>query len=447
MTDFDVVVLGGGPGGYAAAIRAAQLGAKVLLIEKDKVGGTCLNKGCIPTKALIACTSFYEKIQKAESFGISVGTPTIDLAKVIDRKNTLVAKIVKNLQKLIEQDGIEIIQGTGKVLAADKIEIIKSDGSKLSVVSRKLIIATGSAPACLPGLNFDQQQFLCSNDVLELKEVPQQITIVGGGVIGIHFASLYSALGAEVTIYEAMPEILPGIDEEVVAQVKRILGRKKVKVITNTLFDPVKAEGKTLICVGRTPNIVGLEALKLKMEKRSVSVNEKMETSAAGVYAAGDVCSRTMLAHVAYEQGVVAAENAMGAARTFNYDCVPIGIYTQPEIGAAGLTEQGAREQGSRVKVGRFPFGALGIAQAMGEIEGFIKVVADDKKKILGVHIIGPEATSLIGTACLAIKNNLTVEQLAETFQAHPSYPEGLQEAALATLKRSLHVFNIETPQ
>jgi dihydrolipoamide dehydrogenase len=437
MDKFDLAVLGGGPGGYAAAIRAAQLGAKVALIEKDKVGGTCLNKGCIPTKALIACTSLYEKMQKAESYGISAGTPMLDLGKAIDRKDAVVGKIVKNLQKLIEQNGIEIVFGNGVAKGPGLIEVAGRD-----VRSRAIILATGSLPACLPGLSFDRERFLCSDDALELKETPKQITIVGGGVIGIHFAAIYGALGAEVAIYEALPEILPGIDEEVVAQVKRILGRKKVKILTKTLFDPSKAEGKTLICVGRTPNLIGFEDLNLKMEKMRVVVNEKMETSLKGVYAAGDLCSRVMLAHVAYEQGAVAAENALGGARTFNYDCLPIGIYTNPEIGAVGLTEKAAREKGLNVSLGKFPFGALGIAQAMGEIEGFIKVVADDKQKVLGVHIIGPEATTLIGTACLALKNNLTVEQLAETFQAHPSYPEGLQEAALNSLKRAVHIIN-----
>ena len=439
---YDVVVLGGGPGGYAAAIRAAQLGAKVALIEKDKLGGVCLNRGCIPTKAIIACTSLFEKFQKAESFGISAGKPTIDLAKVIERKNTLVAKIVKNLQGLIEKNKIEIINGNGKVIAPGNIEVTLNNGSKLSVVSSKLIIATGSVPSCLPGLSFDKDRYLCSDDALELKEAPAKITIVGGGVIGIHFAAIYSTLGSEVTIYEALPEILTGIDEEVVALVKRILNRKKVKVLTGTRFDPAQAKGKTLICVGRTPNIMGLETLGLKMSKRSVWVSEKMETSVKGVYAVGDVCSQTMLAHVAYEQGVVAAENALGGNRTFNYDCIPIGIYTNPEIGAVGLTEKAAREKGINVSIGKFPFGALGISQAMGEIEGFVKFVCDEKGKILGVHIIGPEATSLIGTAALAIKNNLSIEQIAETFQSHPSYPEGLQEAAEAVLKRALHIAN-----
>ncbi|MDD5593871.1 MAG: dihydrolipoyl dehydrogenase [Candidatus Margulisbacteria bacterium] len=438
MSDkFDIAVLGGGPGGYAAAIRATQLGAKVALIEKDKLGGVCLNRGCIPTKAIIACTSLYEKVQKAESFGISTGEPTIDLAKVIERKNTLVAKIVKNLQGLIEKNKIEIITGTGQVERPGSIKVGNRD-----VQSRAIIIATGSVPSCLPGLSFDQEKFLCSDDALELKDVPKQITIVGGGVIGIHFAAIYSTLGSEVTIYEALPEILTGIDEEVVALVKRILNRKRVKILTGTLFDPAKAEGKTLICVGRTPNIMGLEALNLKMNKRSVWVSEKMETSVKDVYAAGDVCSQTMLAHVAYEQGVIAVENALGGSKTFDYDCIPIGIYTNPEIGAIGLTEKAAREKGINVKIGKFPFGALGIAQAMGEIEGFVKFVCDEKDNILGAHIIGPEATSLVGTAALAIKNKLTVEQVADTFQSHPSYPEGLQEAAEAVLKRALHILN-----
>lgn len=434
---FDIAVLGGGPGGYAAAIRAAQLGAKVALIEKDKLGGVCLNRGCIPTKAIIACTSLFEKVQKAESFGISAGEPTIDLVKVIERKNVIVAKIVKNLQGLIEKNKIEILNGEGKIIEPGSIKIGNRD-----VQSRTIIIATGSVPSCLPGLSFDQEKFLCSDDALESKEAPKQITIVGGGVIGIHFAAIYSTLGSEVTICEALPEILTGIDEEVVALVKRILNRKKVKILTGTRFDPAKAEGKTLICVGRTPNLIGIEELGIKMEGRSVWVNEKQETSVKDVYAVGDVCSQTMLAHVAYEQGVVAAENALGGKRTFNYDCIPIGIYTNPEIGAVGLTEKAARDKGINVKVGKFPFGALGISQAMGEIEGFTKFVCDEQGKILGVHIIGPEATSLVATASLAIKNKLTVEQVAETFQAHPSYPEGLQEAAEAVLKRALHILN-----
>ena len=439
----DLVVLGGGPGGYAAAIRAAQLGAKVALIEKEKVGGACLNRGCIPTKALIACTNLYEKIKTAENYGIKSPNPSIDLGFVIDRKNKIIDKIIKNLEILIKKNNMEIIYGNGKALSPSSVEVTAPDGKRSTVNGKRLILATGSGPACLPGISFDKEKFLSSDDLLDNKTPLEKLDIVGGGVIGIHFAQIYSSLGCQVTIYEALPEILPGIDEEIVGLIKRLLKRKNVNVITGARFDPYQSCGKTLICVGRTPNIIGLEALNLKMERRSVSVNEKMETSVPNVYAAGDLVSRKMLAHVAYEQGVIAAENAMGANRTFDYDCVPFGIYTSPEIGSVGLTEQEIRKSGDQdIRVGKFPFAALGIAQAMGEIEGFIKVISDKTGRILGIHILGSEATSLIGTATLAVKNKLSIEQLAGTFQAHPTFSEGLQEAAESVLKRALHIIN-----
>lgn len=420
---YDVVVIGGGPGGYVAAIRAAQLGAKVALIEKDQVGGVCLNRGCIPTKALLACTTLFEKFQKAESYGITAKDVSIDLGKVVERKNKIVAKIVKGVEFLLEKNGIEIIQGTGELLEPGKIRIGSRD-----VQSRATILATGSTPACLPGLSFDGEKFLSSDDILNCVQVPAKLDVVGGGVIGLHFAYMFSSLGSEVTIYEALPEILSGIDEEVVTLVKRILARRKIKILTNTRFEPVKSSGKSLICVGRTP------------ADKNIKVNEKMETDLPGVYAIGDLVSKKMFAHVASEQGIVAAENAMGGNRTFDYNSVPYTIYTNPEIAGVGLTEKEAREKHINVKIGKFPFAALGIAQAMGEIEGFIKVVADEKNKVLGVHIIGPEANTIIGSAAIAIRNNLTVDQLAGTIQAHPSYPEGLQEAALSALKKSLHI-------
>jgi len=435
MSDkFDLVVLGGGPGGYVAAIRAAQLGAKVALIEKDKVGGTCLNRGCIPTKALIACTNLFDKIKKADNYGISTGAVSLDLKKAVERKDQIVAKVVKGVEFLLEKNKVEIISGTGSVQAPGLIKVGSRD-----VQSRAIILATGSTPACLPGLSFDQQKFLSSDDALNLAEVPAKLNIVGGGVIGIHFAMIYSSLGTEVTIYEALPDILAGIDEEVVGLVKRVLGRRKVKILTGTKFDPSSSGDKTLICVGRTPSLMGTENLKLKTNGKSVAVNERLETSVKGVYAVGDLVSSKMLAHVAYEQGMIAAENALGGKKTFSYDNIPIGIYTTPEIGSVGLTEKEAKDRHKEIKVGKFNYAALGIAQALGEIEGFIKVIGDEKGNILGVHIIGAEATTLIGIAVSALKNKLTVDQLAGTFQSHPSYPEGLQEAALASLKKGLH--------
>ena len=424
MSNYDVIVIGGGPGGYVAAIRAAQLGAKVLLIEKDKVGGTCLNRGCIPTKALIASIKLFEKIKKADSFGITAPNPSIDWPKVVERKDQIVDKIVKGVEFLLKKNGVEIIQGEGKVVGEGKVEIVSRKAEKQIAESRKIILATGSSPASIPGITLDGEKFVSSDEMLDLKEIPSKLDVVGGGVIGLHFAYIFSALGSQVTIYEALPDILAGVDEEVVALVKRILGRKKVEIKTNTRFTKEMSCGKTLICVGRIP------------AQKDLKVNDKMETETPGVYAVGDLISKKLFAHVAYEQGVVAAENAMGKDKTFNYDCVPYAIYIHPEVAGVGLT---STEAGSRAKIGKFPYAALGIAQAMGEIEGFIKVIADENNKILGVHIIGDEATTLIGAATIAVKNSLKLEQLADAFQAHPSYPEGLHEAILSSLKKGLH--------
>ncbi|MBI5399531.1 dihydrolipoyl dehydrogenase [Candidatus Saganbacteria bacterium] len=444
MDKFDVIVIGGGPGGYVAAIRAAQLGAKVALIEKDQVGGTCLNRGCIPTKAIIAAINLFDQIKKADQFGITCSTPAIDFSKVIDRKNQVVSKIIKGLRQLIANNKINVISGTAKALEPGKVEIIKTDDSnKLLVVSHKLILATGSSPICLPGLTFDNKKFFTSDDILNLRTVPEKLNIVGGGVIGLHFARIFSSLGTAVTIYEALPEILAGVDEEIIALIKRILKRRGVNILTGTKFDHEQTGNQTLVCVGRTPNLSGLESLKLKMEEgRRVFVNEKMETNAPHVYAVGDLCSRQQLAHVAYEQGAMAAANALGGNQSFSYDLIPYGVYTQPEIAGVGLTETKAKEKFASIKIGKFPFGALGISQAMEEIEGFVKVVADQNGQLLGVHIIGPEATSLIGCAVIALKQKMKVADLANIFQAHPSYPEVLQEAALAALKMGLHTIN-----
>ncbi|MGB9613169.1 MAG: dihydrolipoyl dehydrogenase family protein, partial [Candidatus Margulisiibacteriota bacterium] len=319
MSDFDLIVLGGGPAGYIAAIRAAQLGAKVALIEKEALGGTCLNRGCIPTKALVACINLYEKLQAAENFGISAANFSLDFKKVIERKDKIVQKLVKGIEFLLRKNNVEVISAVGKVLDPKKIEVKSSDETRI-LNSKKIILATGSFPIQLPGVEFDQKKFFCSDDLLEYHSLPEKLNIVGGGVIGIHFATIYSSLGCEVTIYEALAEILPGVDQEIAAILKRVLLRKRIKIITNYHFDPTQTSDKTLICIGRAPNLSGIENLNLKMKGRSIWVNEKMETSIPGVFAAGDLVSDKMFAHVAYEQGVIAAENALGNNRTFNYE-------------------------------------------------------------------------------------------------------------------------------
>jgi dihydrolipoamide dehydrogenase len=442
MLEFDLAILGGGPAGYVAALRAAQLGAKVALIEKDKVGGTCLNRGCIPTKALIACTNFYEKIQKACDLGIKVDKTSLEITKIFQRKNQIVEKLVKGVEFLLRKNQIELIFGMGRILNPNKIEVLDQKKNKFEISSKQLILATGSSAAPLPEINFDHQRFLSSDDLLEERPLAAKLNIVGGGVIGIHFASIFAALGSEVTIYEIKPEILPECDQEIVKAFKKVLAARKINLLTGTRFEPSQTSDPTLICIGRRPNLSGIESLPLKMENQRVWVNEKMETSLPGIYAAGDLVSTKMFAHVAFEQGITAAENALGGNRTFSYEAIPYALYTTPEIAGVGHTEKQAREKFGEIKVGKFPFAALGIAQAQEETEGFIKVIADQDNKILGVHIIGPNASELIGSATIAIKNGLTVKQLGEVFQAHPSYPEGLQEAALNVLKKSLHIIN-----
>lgn len=420
MSNYDVAIIGAGPGGYVAAIRAAQLGGKVLLIEKDQLGGTCLNCGCIPTKVLITSTNFFDDLGRAGLLGIEIGDSKIDFQKVMARKERVVAKLRKGIEFLLKKNKVEVIQGEGKLLEDGKVEIGKS-----SVESKKVILAIGSSPISLG------KKFLYSDHLLSWKEeIPKKLNIVGGGVIGAHFASIYSSLGSEITIYEMQPDILPGFDKDVVEAVRAILKKKKVNVLTNTAFNPAETGGITLICVGRTPNTI---------ERKNIIVNEKMETSIPGVYAIGDVTGISMLAHVASAQGIVAAENAMGKESKMDYAAIPCTIYTHPEIGTVGLTEEAARAK-HEISVGKFPFSALGHANAIGEIEGFIKVVADKKSgKILGVHIVGAQASSVLGTASLAMANGLTVEQLTKAIFAHPSMPEGLFEAGLGALNRSLH--------
>ncbi|OGC04783.1 dihydrolipoyl dehydrogenase [candidate division WOR-1 bacterium RIFOXYA12_FULL_43_27] len=427
MPHYDVVVIGAGPGGYVAAIRAAQLGGKVLLIEKDQLGGTCLNHGCIPTKALITSTNFFDDLGRAGLLGIEISDPKIDFQKVMARKERVVNKLRKGIEFLLKKNNVEVIYGEGTLLEDGGVEVKRVDSSKERVESRKIILATGSYPIALPNVPFDGKKFISSNDLLSWKdEIPKKLNIVGGGVIGVHFASIYSSLGSEITIFEAQPDILPGFDHDLVDAVRSILKRKKVTVLTNTNFKPEEAKGTTLISIGRKPNA-------------KVTVNEKMETETKNVYAIGDVTGISMLAHVASAQGIVAAENAMGKDSKMDYNAIPCTIYTHPEIGTIGLTEEAARAK-HEISIGRFPFSALGHANAIGETEGFFKIIAEKKSgKILGVHIVGAQASSVLGIASLAMANNLTVEQLARTIFAHPSIPEGLFEAGLNTLGIGIH--------
>jgi dihydrolipoamide dehydrogenase len=437
MPKYDIIVIGGGPGGYTAAIRAAQLGAKVALIEKDQVGGTCLNRGCIPTKAILESTKLFAKIKKADQFGISVSSPTLDWAKVIDRKNRIISRLVKGVAFLLKQHKIDVIKGSAKVLSPKEVEVIDSSGHRLLITDyRSLILATGSEPAEVPGYPVDCKTLLNCTQALELKELPKKVTIIGGGVMGVEFATFFSEAGAKVTIVEMLDRILPTEDPEVSQELTKIFKRKGIKIVTSHQSSVISNQSPppppitdyrlpiTILTVGR------------KIDK--IEVNERMETKTPGVYAVGDMTGIAMLAHVAMAQGKVAAENAMGGNATMDYSAVPWCIFTNPEITRVGLITNNLQ---LTTKTARFPFQALGKAQVMGETEGFIKIISEENTgRILGATIMGPNATDLIGELTLAIRNNLTVKQLIDTLHAHPTLHEGILEAAENIFGRAIHL-------
>jgi dihydrolipoamide dehydrogenase len=453
-------ILGAGPGGYVAAIKAAQLGAQVTVVEDSEVGGTCLNRGCIPTKTLLASTELYEKIKEAEDFGIEVeGTVRANIKKIIERKNKVVQTQVKGIKGLFKSYGVELVYGRGRLVSEKEIEVSSEDGQK-KMAFDSIIIATGSRPAEIPIFPFDGKNIINSTDALEMEEVPKSILIVGAGVIGCEFACIFNALGAEVTMVELLPRAVSTEDEEISQLLERELKKKKIK-----LFKEVKAERvevkedgvhtflsngkeivteKVLVSIGRAFNSdgIGLEEAGIEKGQRGeIKVTKTLKTNVDGVYAIGDVIGGMLLAHVASKEGIVAARNIMGASEEMDYSVVPAAIFTSPEIGSVGLREHQAREQGIDYITGHFQFRALGKAHAMGEISGLIKVVADKKTdRLLGVHIIGPHASDLVHEAAVAIRAGLKVKDIAETIHAHPTLAEGLMEAAEEAHGEAVHV-------
>jgi len=456
---YKIAILGGGPGGYVAAVRAAQLGAKVAVIEKTQLGGTCLNRGCIPTKALVAGAEAFRNVKKAGEFGIKAGNVSVDFIRLMERKNQVVERLRNGIHYLFQKNKIDLHQGTGKLISFKEIQIIKEDGTKEVITAENIIIATGSEPALLPSLGCDGEMVITSNEALKLSMIPSQLVVIGGGVIGCEFASIFAELGSRVTIVEAMANILPSVDKEVARLTQSLFKRRGITVKTKAMVKEVRKRGpemtvlldngeevagdKVLISIGRVLNNrgLGLEDLGIALGPQGeITVNDRMQTNIPHIYAIGDITNKMQLAHVASAQGLVAAENIMGLDRIMDYKVVPNCIYTFPEIAGVGITGQEAEEQGRRVKTGKFPVMASGKAQAMGETEGFVKVLADpDTDLILGVHIVGPHATDLIGEAALAIKTGITAGQLVQTIHAHPTLSETLAEAMEAVHGRSIH--------
>ncbi len=445
-----IVVIGAGPGGYVAAIRAAQMGADVTVIEADEVGGTCLNRGCIPTKALLASTEALSKIKKAADYGLEIsGDVTARLDKIMARKDKVVATQVKGIRGLFKSWGVTLIEGRGRLMPGKKIEVTLKNGDTQELGADAIIVATGSRPAQIPVFPFDGEKIISSDEALSLESLPESLLIVGAGVIGCEFAFIYKELGVDVTMVEMMPRAVFTEDPEISEILERELKKKKIKLIKNIKTEKVDitdggvkaflSDGKTiegqkmLVSIGRAVNSedLGLADVGVELGGRGeIPVDERMKTNVDGIYAIGDVTGGIMLAHVASKQGLVAVDNIMGHDAKMSYDVVPAAIFTHPEIGSVGLREHQCQEKEIDVKIGRFQFRALGKAHAMGEIAGMIKVIAEaETDKVLGVHMIGPHASDLVHEAALAMEIGATSKQVAEMIHAHPTLAEGVMEA------------------
>lgn len=457
----DVLIIGGGPGGYVAAIRAAQLGGRVVLVEREKLGGTCLNRGCIPTKTLLHYSEYMEAPQKADMAGIQLECKGFDLAKLIRHKEQVVMQLVQGVNYLIRKNRIELITGNGRLQDANTV-VIKNQDQNFIRKARKIIIATGSMAAPLPVEGNELPAVLTSDDALNMARVPQKLVIIGGGAVGIEFAFIYRNLGAQVAVVEMMPQLLPQIDQDIADVLGKAMKKRGIEVYTGLKLARILEEGNSvalqltgpqgetrlvadqvLAAAGRRPETTGLnlEGLGVKTEGGRISVDEFMETNIKGIYAIGDVTGRIMLAHVASAQGMIAAENALGNQKKMDYKVVPSCIYCVPELAAVGLTEKEARVKGYKVLVGQFPFSASGKAIAIGAPEGLVKIVSEQKYgEILGVHIIGERATDLIAEAALAIRMEATVEELLATIHAHPTMGESIYEAAHGVFEHPIHM-------
>lgn len=462
---YDVVIIGSGPGGYVAGIRAGQLGLKVAVVEKDPfLGGTCLHRGCIPTKALLENAEIYQKILKSKEFGVTVGDVTLDFNAVQARKATVVQKNASGIEFLFKKNKVERITGFGRILAPGKVEVTAEGGAKQTLETKNIIIATGSVPKDLPHIKSDGKKILNSDHILELTAVPKSMLVIGAGAVGCEFASIFNRFGTKATIVEVLPQMLPIEDEEIAKEFTRLVKKQGIDVYTDTKIEKCEIteagvvstltlkNGKqqtieteiVLSAVGRKPVLegVGLDTIGVKLDQRGyVIVDPYMRTNVPGVWAIGDVCPTPWLAHIASAEGILAVETMAGVeSHPLNYDHTPSCTYTEPEVASVGLTEKKAIERGYEVKVGKFPFSASAKAKIIGESGGLVKFVADAKHdELLGVHIVGPKATELIAEACAALSLEATSESIAKTIHAHPTLSEAMMEAAHAVLGQPIH--------
>jgi dihydrolipoamide dehydrogenase len=435
---YDAIIIGAGPAGYTCALRLSHFNKKVLVIEKNEVGGVCLLKGCIPTKSIRDDVLLISKIKSR--FGININN---EYENIIKRKNKVVETLIQGIKFLFKKKGIELIYGIGKIKSENEIEIIKNDNTKETVTGKNIVIATGSSPINIENLEIDHEKVLSSDDILEIKTIPSSLSIIGGGIIGMEFASIFTILETKVKVYEMLPEILSNEDEEIVRELKKNLEIKGVKIITNkkiSSFNEIDSE-KVLVVVGRKPNINGFENLGIKFNKNGILVNEKMQTNIKNIYAIGDVAGKYQLAYVAMKEGIVAANTIIGIDDKMDYNIIPISIFTYPEIASVGLTEKKAKEKGYKIRISKFPFSALGRAHADSETKGFMKMIIEENtNKILGIQIIGDHATELIGEATALIKFSATCNDVIKLIHPHPTFSEIFSETAYAGLNMPIHI-------
>ena len=465
QSQFDLVVIGAGPGGYVAAVRAAQLGMRVACVEKQYLGGTCLNVGCIPSKALLDSSErFHTAKNILPRHGITAQGVSLDLGTMMKRKDEVVKSNTNGVAYLFKKHRIEHVIGAGRVTAPDTVEV-KGEGAPRTLRAKNVLIATGSAPTQIPGLPFDGKNVLSSTEALALAQVPKKMVIVGGGYIGVEMGSVWARLGSEVLVLEFMDRALPLMDREMTGQLQKLLGKLGMQFRFNTSAESAKAEGgrvkvawssdggkergveecdKVMVAVGRRPvsEGLGLQELGVGVDKKGfVKVDKQFRTAVPGVWAIGDVIGGVMLAHKAEEEGIAAAEFMAGRYGHVDYHTIPAVVYTHPELAQVGFTEEDARAAGHEVKVGKFPFSANGRARAMGETDGQVKVVADAKTdRVLGVHILGAHASDMIHEAVAAMTFHASAEDIARSNHAHPTLCEAIKEAALAVDKRAIHI-------
>ncbi len=458
MEKFEVCFLGAGSGGYVGAIRAAQLGARTAVIEEREVGGTCLNRGCIPTKAMLASAKVHWYIQNSSNFGLKATPPEVNFADVAARKDKIVQVLRRGVEGLLKKRGVSLIRGRG-ILSGQREISVTVDGKEEKIQAERIVIATGSEAARPAALRIDGASIITSDEAVNLTEIPGSILIIGAGAIGCEFAGIFRQFGSDVIMVEMLERVLPMMDADISQEMLRNFKKSKIKVFLGTKVQELKpgngkvsatlSSGETfevekvLVAVGRKLNSdnIGLEKAGVKTDGAKIAINEQCQTNVPHIYAIGDVAGRCLLAHVASREGMVAAEHGAGRDARMSYRTVPNCVYTEPGVGSVGLTEEQAKQTCQNIKVGRFPFRALGRALASGEVEGFVKVVSDGSTgEVLGVHMVGHMATELISEAAAAMQLEATVEDIATTIHAHPTYPEALMEASEDVLGHAIHL-------